>query len=79
MTEPMSAENRGATNEVFVNQENDEKMSNGLLGTGAQTCVHFPSSLLLLEDARKPFQKGRNGVQKNCAILDVHSCIESVK
>jgi putative transposase len=28
------AENRGATMEVFVNKENDEKISKGLLGTG---------------------------------------------
>ena len=30
------AENRGATTEVFVNKENDEKISKGLLGTGTQ-------------------------------------------
>lgn len=29
-------ENRGATIEVFVNNDNDEKISKGLLGTGAQ-------------------------------------------
>jgi putative transposase len=31
------AENRGATIEAFVNKENDEKISKGLLGTGTQT------------------------------------------
>jgi len=30
------AENRGATIEVFVNNDNDEKISKGLLGTGTQ-------------------------------------------
>src|SRR6516164_10734090 len=30
------AENRGATIEVFVNNDNDEKITNGLLGTGTQ-------------------------------------------
>jgi putative transposase len=30
------AENRGATIEVFVNKENDERISKGLLGTGTQ-------------------------------------------
>jgi hypothetical protein len=30
------AENRGATIEVFVNKENNEKISKGLLGTGTQ-------------------------------------------
>ena len=30
------AENRGTTIEVFVNKENDEKISKGLLGTGTQ-------------------------------------------
>ena len=30
------AENRGATIEAFVNKENDEKISKGLLGTGTQ-------------------------------------------
>jgi len=30
------AENRGATIEVFVNKENEEKISKGLLGTGTQ-------------------------------------------
>jgi Integrase core domain len=34
------AENRGATIEVFVNNDNDEKISKGLLGTGTQ----MPSS-----------------------------------
>jgi len=29
-------ENRGATIEAFVNKENDEKISKGLLGTGTQ-------------------------------------------
>jgi len=30
------AENRGATIEVFVNNDNEEKISKGLLGTGTQ-------------------------------------------
>ena len=30
------AKNRGATIEVFVNNDNDEKISKGLLGTGTQ-------------------------------------------
>jgi hypothetical protein len=30
------AENRGATIEVFVNNDNDEKISKGLLGKGTQ-------------------------------------------
>jgi hypothetical protein len=31
------AQNRGATIEVFVNKENDDKISKGMLGTGTQT------------------------------------------
>ena len=30
------AENRGATIEIFLNNDNDEKISEGLLGTGTQ-------------------------------------------
>jgi hypothetical protein len=36
------AENRGATIEAFVNKENDEKISKGLLGTGTQMPSPFP-------------------------------------
>ena len=35
------AENRGATIEAFVNKENDQKISKGLLGTGTQ--MPYPS------------------------------------
>jgi hypothetical protein len=36
------AENRGATIEVFVNNDNDEKTSKGLLGTGTQMLSPSP-------------------------------------
>lgn len=42
------AENRDATIEVSVNEENDEKISKGLLGTEAQYAVSLPKPLLPL-------------------------------
>src|SRR5215472_14728896 len=75
--EPMRVQkNRGATIEVFANRENDEKMPNRL-GTRAQHAVPFPKPLLLLEDTRILLQK-RKLCPKNCAIREVHSCIQAV-
>ena len=51
------AENRGATIEVFVNKENDEKMPKGLPGAGGSTAVPFPKPLLPLGDRRHSYKK----------------------
>lgn len=38
----------------------------------------FRGPLLLLEDARKTFQKAETVSKKKCAILEGHACIQAV-
>jgi len=65
------AESRGARMESFVNKENDEKISKGLLGTGTPMSSPSPDPFSG-EKMQEHFYKNGNWVQKGCAILGVH-------
>ena len=65
------AESRGARMESFVNKENDEKISKGLLGTGLK-CRPLPQTLLQLRRRCKNTFTKAETVSKKVVPSGVH-------